>query len=744
MKTENGLPAAIANACLIGLSLVTCVLHAATASSSADADANDNQIQEIVVVAQHRNEDMQTVPIAISVFTAQMAQQQGITDPQSLASMVPGLEFNRQGGQSTPFLRGVGSPQANPGMEPSVAFYVDDVYYPYGGASYANFNNLDRVEVEKGPQGTLFGRNATGGVIQVFTKDPSKDPVLDVSVGYANYDTKSGSMYASYGTDVLSANVALYGSDQTGGWGRNTVDGQLAYTGWDFGGRIKFLLTPAEGTSLLLTFDHDSTATAEGGTYRPFPGSLAGLGGVSGYATTCSGCGYYDVNESLQGFVTTRQSGVSLKVTQDWSWSQLVSVTAYRDNHTIGYGDASGSPLPLLNYYNTEAERTITQELRLLSQNTSWLTWIAGLYYYHDIAPSENPLSLFGTLYNPAVNISATQYSDSYSGFGQTTATILPATHLTTGLRYTVDQRSLYSHDFDTGISAPNSGESDRWSKFTYRASLDHQFTPDIMGYVAYNRGFKSGVFNTEVATVGAPLAPAVQPETLDAYTAGAKTEWWDHRVRFNTEGFWYLYKNIQVQELNAQGALLLANAAKATMKGIDLDVQMVPLHNLTVTAAAEVMEGQYDSFPNGPFNIYNGTTGGNITVARDLAGNNTVDTPHFSMSAAVNYLVPLDSHGALAFNVAWSHTSSYFGEPDNGQGQLTPAWDTQNELNLVNASASWTPDNKAFSIELWGKNITGQKYWSYNIESAFATTYSAAPPATYGLTATFHLAPLL
>lgn len=732
----NYLRALLAPAVIAGSSFFTLVIHAANIEVGAD----DDQIQEIVVVAQHRNEDMQNVPIAVSAFTAQMAQQEGITDPQSLASMVPGLEFNRQGGQSTPFLRGVGSPQANPGMEPSVAFYVDDVYYPYGGASYANFNNLDRVEVEKGPQGTLFGRNATGGVIQVFTKDPTKEPALDVNVGYANYDTKSGSIYASYGGDVIAVNVALYGSDQTGGWGRNTVNGQPSYTGWDFGGRIKFLIAPSEGTTLLLTLDHDSTATAEGGTYRPFAGSLAGLGGVPGFVTTCAGCGYYDVDESLQGFVTTRQSGASLKVTQDVNWAQLVSISAYRDNHTIGYGDASGSPLPLLNYYNIEAERTITQELRLLSQNTDSVTWIAGLYYYHDIAPSEKPLTLTGLLESPTVEIAATQYSDSYSGFGQVTGTILPATHLTMGLRYTVDKRSLYSYDFDTGISAPNSGESKKWSKFTYRGSLDHQFTPDIMGYVAYNRGFKSGVFNTEVASVGAPLAPPVQPETLDAYTVGAKTEWWDHRVRFNTEGFWYRYKNIQVQELNAVGALLLANAAAATMKGIDVDVQLVPMHNLTLTASAEIMDGKYDSFPNGPFNMYNATTGGNITVGRDLAGNDTVDTPHFSMSAALNYLVPLDRYGALAFNLAWSHTSSYFGEPDNGRGQSTAAWDTQAVLNLVNASASWSSDNKAWSVELWGKNITGQKYWSYNIESAFTSDYSAAPPATFGATAAFHL----
>src|SRR5262249_42713854 len=146
----------------------------------------------------------------------------GVTDAQSLAGLVPGLLFNRQANASIPFLRGVGTPVSESGDEPSVALYIDDVYIPAGSASLANFTSIDHIEVEKGPQGTLFGRNATGGVVQVFTRNPTDEPALEVTAGYGNFNTGSSDLYASGPlTKQLLANASLYWSDQSTGWGRN-------------------------------------------------------------------------------------------------------------------------------------------------------------------------------------------------------------------------------------------------------------------------------------------------------------------------------------------------------------------------------------------------------------------------------------------------------------------------------------------------------------------------------------------
>jgi len=185
--------------------ILLCSAAQAQVSTPAAAEAStEGGVEEIVVTAQKRSENLQSVPIAISAVTAERAAKLGVTDGQSLISLVPGLNFQRQSNSSIPYIRGIGTSVGQTGNEPSVAFYVDDVYIPAGSASILNFNSIDRIEVLKGPQGTLFGRNATGGVVSIYTKNPTHDLHMDVSAGYANYNTFSGSAYISGGlTDTL-------------------------------------------------------------------------------------------------------------------------------------------------------------------------------------------------------------------------------------------------------------------------------------------------------------------------------------------------------------------------------------------------------------------------------------------------------------------------------------------------------------------------------------------------------------
>src|SRR5262245_26091497 len=212
------------------------------------------ELQQVTVTADRRQESNQRVPIGIASISADDAERVGVTDAQSLAGLVPGLLFNRQANTSIPFLRGVGSPVGQSGDEPSVALYVDGVYVPAGSASMANFTSIDRIEVAKGPQGTLFGRNATGGVVQVFTRNPTDKPYLEIRAGYGNYDTWSADTYASGPlTERLLANISAYWSNQSDGWGRNVTTGVPAFRSHAYGTRIKFLWNESERTNALLT-----------------------------------------------------------------------------------------------------------------------------------------------------------------------------------------------------------------------------------------------------------------------------------------------------------------------------------------------------------------------------------------------------------------------------------------------------------------------------------------------------------
>jgi len=754
----------------------------AVSQSPAWADApkadTGGSLEEIVVTANRRNENLQVVPIAIEAVSADSATQMGITDASSLAAAVPGLEFNRQSNASIPFLRGVGNPTGESGDEPSVAMYVDDVYMPAGSASLSNFSSIENIEVEKGPQGTLFGRNATGGVIQVHTRDPSSKPVFEASVGYGNYDTSSASLYASGAlTSTLSANISVYQSSQNKGWGKNLTTGNDAYTGWDNGGRIKLLWEPGEKFSALLTADVDRTRTDQGVVYNPWPGTLA-LPGFPGAK------GFYDYVGDVDAYSLNKQYGFSLKMTGDVGWAKLVSISAWRNNNAVDLFPYDPVPLPLANTLITTPERTVTQEFRLLSPEGQKWSWIVGAFYYHDNAGFD-PLLFMGPLIVVVPGLSSIpvfglETTTSWAGFAQTTYPILPDTNVTAGIRYTRDQRELNAgYKFGpTFFASPNSPQEAAWSKPTFRLSLDHSFTPDIMAYIAFNRGFKSGLFNP-VVFYTAPIDPPINPEVLDSYTVGTKSEFLEHRLRVNAEAFYYKYSDIQVDEVNGAGTHL-TNAASATIKGIDLDLTAEPVQNFTVTASIEVLDGHYNDFKNGQYWIYNpagpyyppglpfaggncAIVGGSPTVAGrcglpvgspylprgynaatgnyNLAGNHTIQSPPFSSSLALNYLLPT-SIGKVDLSVNWNHTGNYYADADNGLGQQPPSSPNNNRqaiLDLFNASVAWTSNDEHWTARLWSKNLSAVKSWSFALQDGFITQYSAAPPRTFGITLGTH-----
>jgi iron complex outermembrane recepter protein len=722
--------------------------------------AADNMLQEITVTANRRVQNVQDVPVAVASVSALTAQHLGVTDTQSLADLVPGLEFNRQLGSSVPFLRGIGSPAGGAGREPSVAVYVDDVYMPYGGAALANFNSIDRIEVEKGPQGTLFGRNATGGVVQVFTKDPNPEPALDVTAGYANYDTSSASMYATGGiADHLSANLALYGANQANGWGTNVTTGHAAYQQWDWGGRAKLLWTPTDRTTVRLELDHDVTSTDEGVDFVAARGTKTSTG-------VAPPAGFYDINSNLDPNTTVRQQGASVKITQDLDWAKLVSISSDRFLSSWQVFDQDSGPVPIVNFRDYNTDRNWSQELQLLSRAGSAVTWIAGFYTFHDWSAYQ-PFGETGLAFPFALSDGySTEITHSYAGFGQATVIILPRTQLTAGLRYTSDTKDLTMGSVvmsKAGVVAPfvsaaGSPQSKSWGRLTDRLVLDYHFTDNLMGYAGYNTGFKSGTFNT---VPGAAVQSPVNPETLTAYTIGEKTELARDRLRVNVEGFYYDWKNIQITQ-PIVGGTLISNAAAATIKGVDLDVMAMPVDNLTLTASTEVMDGHYDSYPDGIFNVGVPSGGGcsfsvvaggpapcggvalppnynPATGTWNLRGDKTIQTPSLSLTLGEEYVF-YTTAGSFNVNLSWTHTSDYYFDPDNGKGEVSPTVDRQPTINLVNGSIGWNSQNGIWELELWGKNLTGQQYYSFVSESALANYYSAAPPRTFGVTVTAHL----
>jgi iron complex outermembrane recepter protein len=702
---------------------------APSASGLSATDKGRNQLEAVVVTAQRRTEDLQSIPVALTSVTSTDLVNEGVTDTASLSLAVPGLSYTQEANAATPFIRGVGTTTSAVGNEASVATYVDGVYLSSANASLFELNNVDHIEVLKGPQGTLFGRNATGGVIQIITKDPSFARSVDVHVGYGNYATINGSLYGTTGLgETVAVDLAAYGKNQADGWGTDLVTGQPTFTRHDLGARSKLLWTAGDHTRILFTADYNRTRNEDGLGFHVIPPGV-GIDGVTRYN------GYFNTYDNPNDYSDVRQTGLSVRVEHDLPAARLVNITSWRNVNGFFLLDQDATPLEVVRAPIFQHDKTITEEVHLLSKDAASLPWIAGIYYFDDLS-AYVPLGLMGAVAAPLdeIQIWSAQKSKSYAAFGQVTPEIATGTHLTLGARYTKDDRSVTGSTIGLfgadNLPLARASQATSWTKPTWRVALDHRFTPDIMGYISDDRGFKSGVYNL-LTYAAAP----VKPEILDAYQLGVKTEWAERRVRLNAAAFYYKYKNIQVQEI-VSGATTSLNAAAAEMEGIDVDFAFLPIDALTVRGGFELMNGRYTDFHNAPFNNpTRGPTGvpigGNTQSVGNATGFDTVRTPKGTASASADYRVPMPT-GNLDFIVSYYYNSGFAWDPDNRVRQ--PSYD------VVNASVDWNALNNAWGVRLWVRNLASGHYCMYGTATTLLDSCAPAPPRTYGITLSAHL----
>ena len=542
-----------------------------------DASTGAGELDTIVVTAQRRQENLQNVPIAVAVISPSQLANSGITNLQELSLLVPGIQTAVSASASDTYLRGVGSQAFGPGVESPIALYIDGVYYASEFGAPAEFLNVDQVEVLKGPQGTLFGRNATGGLVQITTKTPSAETHVDADFSYGDYNTSKLDLYATTGiAEDLAADVAIKASHQGDGYGRNITTGEDAYrTDLDVGIRSKWLYTPAAGTSLTLIFDYNQIRTTDN-ALQVQPGSALPPQLASPYSNSP-----YEISANLDPLLYHKDGGVSAHLVQDLSFGQLVNTVAYRRSYTLLDLDIDETAIPYEGATIIEDEHQITEELQLLSAHDSLVSWTGGLFYFYDRAadapttlaldpdPTVDPVPPLTGLMTSGI-----EGSESVAGYGQATAEVLPATNLTLGARYTWERRTL-SDTNQTGLIGPvtipiltNYSASKDYTRPTYRGSLDHRFSPEILTYASVSTGFKSGGFN-----VASPTDPAYEPEKLVAYAIGMKNDLLDRRLRVNAEGFYYNYTDIQVVHPEP-GAPGISNGASAHIYGLDVDAE--------------------------------------------------------------------------------------------------------------------------------------------------------------------------
>lgn len=719
---------------------IQCVFVATSLVLSTNTLAQ-RQLEEVVVTAQKRAESLQDVPISIQAFSGAALENAGITSTDDLGMVAPGLNVQRSGPANQIFMRGLGNQDATGGQEGSVGVYVDGVWYGSVTGSILSFENLERLEVLKGPQGTLFGRNTTGGVINIVTRDPSHETSGSAAVSYGNYDRKQASFYGTTGiTDKLAADISFLWSDQGKGYGKNL------HTGNDVN-----LLEDQVFVRTKWKYTGEATDVTFSASYEDFDNDLGNARGVPpGYVDLAGNrapSDLRDVRNNVDPYAKFENIAVSLRVDHSTNHFDFVSITGYKDDELKSFADNDYSVFDLMDARVDYYSEAFTQEFQFLSNDPySPVNWIAGVFYLDSEAGSDISVSGPGVWYDPVTSdpsgINELRFwgdieTKSYAVFGEIGYDFAERHSIKIGLRYTRDERKVSGADqyymqggfpFEkfAGIATdpiPTPKMKKSYSEPTWRIVYDMRVNDGLMFYGSYNRGFRSGNFNAV-----SPANPAFNPEFIDAYEIGFKSTLLGNTMQLSGSVFFYDVEDLQFQTLEGLTAQTI-NAAAAEILGAEIDFSWLVTNSLTINAGATVIDSEYKDFTNAlvyPNNPAGGTLPG---IIEDVSGNQLTRTPKWEASLGVVYSL-FTKHGEYLTDLRISYNDGFPWEAD---GRLE-----QDSYTLVNLSFGWTSPSETWGVKLQGKNLLDEDYAVMAASSAPGDLYASAPPRTYMLTGNY------
>jgi len=677
---------------------------AASSAQNADSSTQSSEtaLSQVVVTAQRFEQRAQDVPITIAALSGADLTRQNVMTTYDLPSVVSGLVWSNEGAWVMPSLRGVSTNVAAIGGSSPIAIYLDGVYLPMEAGSLVDLPDVSRIEVLKGPQGTLFGRNATGGAISVYTLDPSFTPTgtVNVSAGLLGGGSSrnsgrynlSGFVSGPLVGDTLAGSISAY-ADHIDGYLTNDVNGQRA-------GRVdaqlvrgKLLWKPADGANIIATayYSHREDGVAMAG--YPFDGLTA----ASFYpgAIVPTQPWHYAYDGSTPN-VLSDQRGGSLKGTFDLGLGTLTSITGYADYDILALGTshAAYSPACVAVFACVVANIPMhheawSQEFDFASKQIGRVQFVAGLYgFYWDAREHDG--------YNNGVFTDTTEIKDkSYAAFGQATYSATDNLSIIAGVRVTRDTLNAKG-SYSGAPLLPYADKS--WTSTTPRASLVYRLNPVFNTYFTYSAGFKAGVVSGQYT-----IAPPANPEKLSAFEVGVKAD--QPRYLLNLAAFYYDYRDLQVETLIDQGVITVPqNAARAEVTGLDFEGALKWTDafqtRLTTTYLARA---EYSSFPNaiayvpplGPFGL---VTDGNY----DATGTRMLVAPLWTGTLSATYTRVLTA-GVLEGTASLYYSSAY-------RWVYTGAVQTAG-YNLLNARLTFSPASSRFRYSLYGKNLTNKAY---------------------------------
>ncbi|AMN47695.1 hypothetical protein ACG33_11405 [Steroidobacter denitrificans] len=713
---------------LVGAS-VTLTLCTASALAQ-NASAQQELIGEIIVTAQKREQSLQDVTVAVSVLDQETLARSRIQTVENFQGLTPNFTYSEHNSADPQIrIRGIGSDFDGPSLERSVALFVDDVYIGRAAGGTTDLFDLQRVEVLRGPQGTLYGKNTVGGAINLVSARPSPTPNGQVSMSVGNKGILEARAIANGAlSDTIAGRMSISRREHDG-FARNL----------NTGNDIEDLDSTAVRGSLLINASDDVDVLLSADGYRrrgngvnrhavnigdPAFGAATGPGPRSNYA----------MDDGRQDNDTW---GVSGRI--DWRrpWGEITSISAYRTSDSSISLDLAGvqfsrdpaaisAPFTVANDIEEDAHQ-ISQELRFMVDSIEHVTFVGGLYFYREKVDRTEATIVF--VRTPPVTQTNTQESsvraNSYAVFADASWRINDAWELSGGLRWSYDDKKIDSNI--TGNRFPGLPwviEADKnWDAFTPRLTLAYHTDRNNMLYATVSRGFKSGGWDGQPSSE-ATASQTVDPEYVTNYELGAKTLWLDGRLLFNAAAFYMDYTDLQLFALRSVAGTpvpvsTFVNAGEASNLGLEIESKLM----LGTSTSVSINYGYLDT------EITDTLLLGTVNVE----GNRLSRAPEHTAGVTFDHSMSVGTNHNLSLRASYKYTSEYYFNLENTPSAHVDAY------GLVDAHLAFAPNDGRWEIGLWGKNLSDKIYPTHMIIASNTGFMRVGPPRTYGMDFTWN-----
>jgi iron complex outermembrane receptor protein len=651
-------------------------------------------LEEVIVTAQKRSQSVQEIPLAVTALSADMLEERGITDIASLVSSVPGMHFGQAGSNTRITIRGIGTEQTTVTGDPGVAFHIDGVYQSRSSAGNALFYDLQRVEVLRGPQGTLYGRNATGGSVNLISNEPinEREGSIEAQLG----DDQQQRLRGVFNTPLIDDKLLMRISgqwDQRDGYYENNTPGAddiQDVDGVDLRAQLSYLATDSFDARLIYNY-----ATSKGagfgrkalGDYpvdSPLPADQFYRNATPNPADPWK-IYYSDIADR-----DNERQGVTLLMDWDLEWATIKSITAWQDNRVDHVRDYDYSNADIMNENSYQDSTQYSQELHISSAGTGPLEWIAGLYYLSEESDVDYWLNGQGAglstilptidvgLANPSYfgNSSNTDV-DAFGAFGQLSYSFTDTLKATGGLRYSKDEKSsdIFRKSFASPVGVQFKKDDD-WDDVTWKLGADWFLADENLLYATVSTGFKSGGFLQQ------PRAEPYDPETITAWEIGSKNRFLDNRLQANFSLYYYDYEDMQLTTIrNLQRET--TNAGESEIKGIEVELIGRPTGALELGASFAYTDAEFTDYTD---RDPQDTAAGE----QDLSGNSLPRAPEYTVNLSAAYTWDFNPGSLTASMVYYWSDEVYFSAFNRDDSYQDSYHRTDARLAFNSADGSW------------------------------------------------------